>query len=59
MDAIAFLCSVMAIYILAFTPKPQLNSSDVFENVTWGKLFVAAVYASLAVAMFIAASHVI
>ena len=52
--AIAFLCSAFAVYFAGALPDVADTSRDLFENVAWGRLVVALVYASLAVVCFAA-----
>ena len=52
--AIGMLCATAAVYAVVWMPAPQRKGRDVFENVLWGKLFVAATYASIAVVSFLA-----
>ncbi len=55
---IGLLCSVAALYAVTLMPGPQLKGKDIFENVLWGKLFIAATYASIAVVSFLAMTKV-
>ena len=52
--SIGALCTAAAVYTVAWLPAPQRKGRDVFENVLWGKLFVAATYASIALVAFLA-----
>ena len=51
--AIGLLCSATALYSVTLMPSPQRKGKDIFENVLWGKLFVAATYASIALVAFL------
>ncbi len=54
LGAVGLASAAIAVYAAVFMPAPQRSGNDVFENVLWGKLFVAAVYASIALATFVA-----
>ena len=50
---LGLLCAAGAVYALLM-PGPQAKGNGVAENVFWGKLFVAATYASIAIFAFLA-----
>jgi hypothetical protein len=54
--AIGLVCLSVAVYVAAALPAPP-STDDVFESVAWGKFFVAATYAALAIALFAAMTH--
>ncbi len=54
LGAIGLLCAAAAVWVVAFMPAPQRRGNGLAENVLWGKLFVAATYASIAIVAFLA-----
>ena len=52
--AIGAVSAAVAVYALTLLPAPQRKGRDVFENVLWGKLFIAATYASIALVALLA-----
>ncbi len=53
LGAVGLVCLSIAVYVVTALPTPP-STGDVFENVAWGKLFVAATYLALAIALFAA-----
>ncbi len=56
--AVGLICAATAIYAIALMPAPQRKGNGLAENVLWGKLFVAATYASIAIVAFLAIGKV-
>ena len=56
LGAIGLVCLSVSVYVAAALPALPA-SNDVFERVAWGKFFVAATYAALAIALFAAMTH--
>ena len=54
--SLAALSSAAALSIV-LVPRPYGDAGDTWENVAWGKWFVGAVYASIAVACTVALVH--
>ena len=52
--SLGVICAAAAVYALVWLPAPQRKGRDLYENVLWGKLFIAATYASIAVVAFLA-----
>jgi len=52
--AFALICAAGATYIGLAIPAPASTSDDAFESIGWGRLFVALVYAALAVECLVA-----
>jgi len=52
--ALGIICAAAAVSALVLMPAPQRKGRDVFENVLWGKLFIAATYASIAIVALLA-----
>lgn len=55
--SIALFAAAVGVYAVGAFPAPTFPGGDVWENIRWGRLFVALVYVSIAVICFAAMLH--
>ena len=55
--SIALFAAAVGVYALGAMPSPTFPGRDIWETIRWGRLFIALVYASIAVICFAAMLH--